>query len=65
MDPESQEPLLQTPREHKWLKWVPLVAVCITVYSALFSTFVLYPWHQELSREFAELSRKVELCTPQ
>ena len=62
-----EDPLIvdERPREPKWLKWIPLVAVCITTYSAVFATFVLYPWHQKLSSEFEELLRKVEMCSPQ
>ena len=61
------DPLIvdERPREPTWLKWIPLVAVCITTYSAVFATFVLYPWHRELSSEIGELLRKVELCFPQ
>jgi hypothetical protein len=53
MDEESQIPPTPT-----WLKWMPVVSVCLATYSALFATFILYPWHVELSKEFAEKCSK-------
>lgn len=51
MDIESQS---LVPR-YEFLRWVPVVGVALSFYSAVFATFVLYPWHVELSREFAVL----------
>jgi hypothetical protein len=36
------------------LKWVPVIGLAVSVYSAIFATFILYPWHIELLREFRE-----------
>jgi len=42
--------------DHKeFLKWVPVVGLAISVYSAFFATFVLYPWHVEISRELVKM----------
>lgn len=46
------------PMEDQFLKWIPFIGVALSFYSALFATFILYPWHLELSREFAELQAK-------
>lgn len=37
-------------------RWIPVI---ISLYSAIFSTFVLYPWHIELSKELADMK---EIC---
>jgi hypothetical protein len=56
MDIESQE--LVTHRNHReFLKWVPVAGLVLSFYSAIFATFVLYPWHLQLSSEFASLSQ--------
>lgn len=52
MDIES----VQDHRHNEFLRWVPVVGLAISFYSAIFATFVLYPWHIELSREFTNLS---------
>lgn len=54
MDIESQE-LLVRRRHHEFLRWVPVAGLVLSFYSAIFATFVLYPWHIELSKEFAAL----------
>ena len=53
-DIESQELLEQTP-QRDGLRWVPVIGAVVGTYSALFATFVLYPWHIELSKEFASM----------
>jgi hypothetical protein len=53
------------PRERDWFKWIPVAALFISVYNSIFATFILYPWHMELSREFGELRGKLEGCLPQ
>ena len=52
MDIESQELIGGRRGRHEVLKWVPVVGLFISFYSAIFATFILYPWHIELSREF-------------
>ena len=34
------------------MRWIPVV---VSLYSAFFTTFVLYPWHMKLSNEFIAL----------
>jgi len=55
MDPE--EPLLRDPEppKHQWLRWVPIVGLIVSMYSAIFATAVLFPWHQQLSDEFQKM----------
>ena len=53
MDYESQRPLLPS----NPLKWVPVVSVFIGLAALGFQVFVLFPWHIQLSNEFAELQR--------
>lgn len=51
MDIESQV----RHQRHEVLRWVPVIGLGVSFYSAIFATFVLYPWHIRLSHEFAEL----------
>jgi len=53
MDSES---LIQPPSPNP-LKWVPVVSVFIGLAAFGFQIFVLYPWHLQLSSEFADLQR--------
>jgi len=39
------------------LKWLPVVSVCIGTFALCFQIFVLYPWHIQLSSQFADLQR--------
>jgi hypothetical protein len=50
MDQESIQPPSPNP-----LKWVPVVSTCIGAFALCFQVFVLYPWHLQLSSEFANL----------
>jgi hypothetical protein len=43
----------------EFLKWVPVVGLAISFYSAIFATFILYPWHIEISRELINMR---EMC---
>jgi hypothetical protein len=54
-----------SPRPDKtptWLKWMPLMALIVSLSSFLFAVTVLYPWHIELSKEFTALSKKIAQC---
>jgi hypothetical protein len=42
----------------KYLKWLPLIALIVALFALSFQVFVLYPWHEELSREFVKFGRK-------
>lgn len=56
MDIESQELVArERHKTHEILRWVPVAGLVLSFYSAVFSTFVLYPWHVELSKEFASM----------
>jgi hypothetical protein len=55
MDIESQELLATRHKRHEFLRWVPVVGLAVSFYSAIFATFILYPWHIELSKEFSKL----------
>jgi hypothetical protein len=59
MDPESQELIEPSQERRDVLRWVPVFGLCVSLYSALFATFILYPWHRELSDEFHALREKV------
>jgi hypothetical protein len=56
MDIESQR-LVEHPnhKRHEFLRWIPVIGLAVSFYSALFATFILYPWHIELSKEFADM----------
>lgn len=59
MDSES---LLEQERPKRdLLRWVPLIGLCVSIYSAIFATAVLFPWHFKLSHEFSELKNN---CFP-
>ena len=47
----------RTPR-----RWIPVAAFVVSCLSFLFALTVLYPWHIELSKQFAALSKKVAEC---
>lgn len=40
------------------LKYVPLVGLCISLYSAFFASVILYPWHLELSEKFQAMKEE-------
>ena len=41
-------------------KILPIVSVCIGTFALCFQVFVLYPWHLQLSSQFADMQR---ICT--
>jgi len=56
MDPESQQELIEPSEKRRdVLRWVPVFGLCVSVYSAIFATSVLFPWHIKLSKEFHAL----------
>jgi hypothetical protein len=63
MDIESQQ-LISKPHTEmpKWLKWMPVAALIVSICSFIFALTVLYPWHLELSKEFTALSKKITQC---
>jgi hypothetical protein len=54
-------------RETEWdrtlSKWIPRIALIISICAFIFQTTVLYPWHLELSAEFAQLAAQVKNAT--
>jgi hypothetical protein len=46
----------QTP---KWLKWLPFVALGLSVTILLFQVLVLHQWHVKLSNQMVHVTRKV------
>lgn len=40
-------------------KWIPLISLLIGTTAFLFQIFVLYPWHLELSADFAKLASRI------
>jgi len=57
MDIESQELVGRRHRQHEILRWVPVIGLSIGFYSAVFATFILYPWHLQLSSQFEEMRK--------
>jgi len=57
----DEESLVKKPSTRDaWLtKWVPRISLIISICAFIFQTTVLYPWHLELSAEFAKLSAQV------
>ena len=44
-------------------KWLPRISLFICICAFLFQVTVLYPWHLELSAEFAQLAASVKNAT--
>lgn len=45
-------------KKFNFWEWLPFFSFCIAVCAFLFQVTVLYPWHLELSQEFAKLAEK-------
>jgi hypothetical protein len=56
MNIESQE-LVNMQRNQEFLRWIPVIGLTVSFYSALFATFILYPWHLQLSNQFSDLKQ--------
>lgn len=41
-------------------EWLPLISLCIGCCAFLFQIIVLYPWHLDLSEQFAKLAEKCQ-----
>lgn len=50
-------------REAFLAKWVPRISLIVGICAFLFQVTVLYPWHLELSEQFAALSKLVKNST--
>jgi hypothetical protein len=44
-------------------RWVPRLSLIIGLCAFIFQVTVLYPWHLELSQEFAKLAVQVKKAT--
>ena len=53
----------KTDREAMLMKWIPRISLIIGICAFLFQVTVLYPWHLELSEQFAELAKAVKNST--
>lgn len=53
----------EVPRPKDVTKIFPIISVCIGTFALCFQVFVLYPWHLQLSSEFANLQEKCMLRT--
>lgn len=40
-------------------EWLPLLSFLIAICAFTFQVTVLYPWHLELSRDFAKLAARI------
>jgi hypothetical protein len=47
--------------EPKWMKWIPLVSLAVSSTSLIFAVKILYPWHLELSAQFAEVLKRTQV----
>lgn len=41
----------------KCMKWLPLIALIISLFALSFQVTVLYPWHEELSKQFLKCGK--------
>ncbi len=41
-------------------KWIPRISLIVGLCAFLFQVTVLYPWHLELSEQFAALAKSVK-----
>jgi hypothetical protein len=44
-------------------RWIPRLSLLIGLCAFIFQVTVLYPWHLELSQEFAKLAAQVKNAT--
>jgi hypothetical protein len=58
----TEEPQRETTQQ-KLAKWIPRISLIIGICAIMFQIFVLYPWHLELSAEFAALTKLVKNAT--
>ena len=40
-----------------WMKWLPLIALIVALCALSFQVTVLYPWHEELSKQFLKCGK--------
>lgn len=54
---------VMSPRDAWLAKWIPRIALVVSICAFIFQVTVLYPWHLELSDEFAKLAAQVRNAT--
>ena len=47
----------QAAAQTNWMKWLPLISLIVGLCALTFQITVLYPWHEELSRELHKLAK--------
>lgn len=47
-------------KKKKIMKYVPLIALIVALIALTFQVTVLYPWHEDLSRQFKNLATKIK-----
>ena len=50
-------------RDALLMKWIPRISLIVGLCAFLFQVTVLYPWHLELSEQFASLAKLVKNST--
>lgn len=50
-------------RNERLATWIPRLSLFIGLCAFCFQVFVLYPWHEELSKEFAKLAAQIKNST--
>ena len=51
---------MQTEKTDNLTKWIPRISLIIGLCALIFQLTVLYPWHLELSAEFAKLAASIK-----
>ena len=59
----AHTPENRSAREAFLAKWVPRISLIVGLCAFIFQVTVLYPWHLELSEQFAALSKLVKNST--
>ena len=63
MDYENLRDGKKTSMNELLTKWVPRISLIVGLCTFIFQVVVLYPWHLELSAEFAKLAAAVKNAT--
>jgi len=49
--------MVDTEKKRDWMKYIPILALILSICALTFQVTVLYPWHEELSKQFAKVVR--------
>jgi hypothetical protein len=63
MDYQSLSDGRKTSTDDLMTKWFPRISLIVGLCAFIFQVVVLYPWHLELSAEFAKLAAAVKNAT--